>query len=210
MQKVTNHIKKIFKDKAIVRSSFCCLILAICHTVQFTRSGAMPALIRAIFAGTYIPLALIFGRKIWSPFIIAYALAILYFNRFNNYTSFILILFATGLRPRLKIPAITIYALAVLVCLILYRDQASHSIIHSIGCYFFYLTAENIMKRLKKPALKLTHEEKNILRQITEGRPKCNIEGFSEATVHRKLKEARERNSLLDTDTLLEQFMTEN
>lgn len=203
-------ISKLKSDRLLLKSIVCVFILSLCHWIQFYRSGFMiQPLIRAICASSYVLVAFIFGRKAWPCVLFVWAMSLVYFNRFCNYTSFIMILIAAGKRKKLLVPYILAYGVSVLISLYLYKDTYTHLLIHAGGCYFFYNVYMVIMQKLE-PALKpleLTQDEEIIIRQLAEGAEIKEIEGFSQNTIFSKLKDARLRNNCERNCNLVERYI---
>lgn len=201
------------KDKIIVKSIIICLFLSACHWVQFFRSGCMiPPLVHAVMSTFFIIFTSILGRKCWNIYIFVWALSILYFGRFNNYTSFIMVLIAIGINRKTKSLYIVCYAVAVLVCLIIYRDTYTHAIIHAGGCMFFYNIAGYVYSRLdvkESRPLELTEDEKIIIEKRLQGYEFKEIEEFSENTCFIKLKNARTRNGIDQNWELIQRYKQE-
>lgn len=70
------------------------------------------------------------------------------------------------------------------------------------------ITRNSVEKETK--VLVLTEEEIRILNQIEEGEPVKNIDGMSEATVYRRLGDARKRNDIKDNEELKKLFSDRN
>lgn len=231
--KVIEKIRQNCKDYLLMQTIFVCFVLAICHTVQFVRSGYMlQAGIRAVLMTLYVFIAPFAGRKCWSPLLFVYGLAILYPNRYYNYTSFCLLLLAVKVRPKCRMPYLLIYFFAVLVCLIVYKDTFNHAIIHFFGCYLFYFADRQFVKahcRAKKRCavlkaqnrqlaeqleemqhknrkLDLTADETLIISQLAAGAEVKEIEEFSENTIYKKLSNARVRNNCVNNSDLVSRY----
>ncbi len=216
-----------------MQTIFVCFVLAICHTVQFVRSGFVPqAGIRAGLMLCYVFTAPFAGRKCWSPLLFIYGLAILYSNRYYNYTSFCLLILAVNVRPKRRLPYLIIYFFAVLVCLIAYKDTFNHAIIHFFGCYLFYFANQQFIKiscRYKKRCamlkienrrlaaqleemqdknrkLDLTSDETLIISQLAAGAEVKEIDEFSENTIYKKLSNARVRNNCVNNGDLVSRY----
>ncbi len=63
-----------------------------------------------------------------------------------------------------------------------------------------------IKPSLLKRKLDLTVDETSILEELSNGKQQKEIEQFSQNTVSRKLKKARERNGVATTDELIKRF----
>lgn len=142
-------IHNVKSDSLLFRSIVCILVVAICHWIQFVNSGYLvQPFVRAVCCSCYIVVALIFGRKSWSLVLFIWAMALVYFNRFCNYTSFIMILVAVGIKRERMFAYMFSYALLVLLSLYLYKDSFTHLIIHAGGCYFFYIVYSLVIQKI--------------------------------------------------------------
>ena len=206
-------VNKFKNDHLLLKSVICVSVLSMCHWIQFVNSGYMiQPLVRAICATTYVVTAILFGKKSWPIALFVWAMALVYFNRFCNYTSFIMILIAIGRNKSLKFPYIYSYFIAVIVCLYLYKDTYTHLLIHVGGCYFFYnvyLVIMNFVEPNQVP-LDLTSEEEDILKQMAEGKEIKSVSGYSQNTIYDKLKSARKRNGCLFNKDLKERYIKEH
>ena len=206
-------INKFNNDRLLLKSVICVAVLSMCHWIQFVNSGyRVQPLVRAICATTYVITAIVFGKKSWPIALFVWAMILVYFNRFYNYTSFIMMLIAIGRNKSLKFPCIYFYFIAVIVCLYLYKDTYTHLLIHAGGCYFFYNVYLEIMNFIEpnQVPLKLTSEEEDILSQIAEGRGIKSVSGYSQNTIYDKLKAARKRNGCLFNKELKERYIKEH
>lgn len=159
--------KKVFQEKKVIECLICLLFLSTCHWIQFIRSGfVIQAGIRAICSSFALIFTLFTGRKYWSQILFIWAIAILYWNRFHNYTSFIMILIAIWMKPKNKLFYLIVYGLGVLAACVMYKDTVTHIVIHGLGCCFFYLffaTVYHILQYFKK-VIRFLHGEIRILR----------------------------------------------
>lgn len=158
---------KFLKEKKVVDCIICLLFLTICHWVQYFRSGQVQAEVRGICSFVALIVTLFSGKKYWNPLLFIWAMAILYWNRFHNYTSFIMILVAIWFNPHTKLPYLLIYSLGVLISSILYKDTVTHIVIHALGCSFFYsifAATYHILNYFKK-IIRFLHTDVKKLRQ---------------------------------------------
>lgn len=230
-------IKELKKDYQLQVSLLACVLLAACHWIQFIRSGYMiQPVVHAGCATMAALMILLSGRKFCAECLFVWAMAILYYNRFNNYTSLCMILVACGLKPKFKKVYIVSYVIGVFVSLVLYHDSFTHLGIHGIGflfCFSVYkyvtklytrlrkrlesLVIENIQlkkelenfrnKDLKKfPLLVLESDEKKILEELIAGKEIKEIELYSQNTIYTKLRAARDRNNCVNNDELVTRY----
>ena len=229
------NLKSISKDKKVLECLIGLFFLTISHWVQFFRSDYnIQPLLRAICAGGAFFFTLLSGRKYWNPILFVWAIAILHWNRFHNYTSFIMILIAIWLNPKTKFFYMLVYSIGVLISMIIYKDTFTHLIIHFFGCSFFYLIfaamyhvvqylkkiirflhAENRklrkenqeLKKLKKERLILNPDEIEIISALCAGKEIKEIELYSQNTIYTRLRDARERNGCINNNELKARFI---
>ncbi|MCQ2086672.1 MAG: hypothetical protein MJZ37_01150 [Bacilli bacterium] len=201
---------KFLKEKKVVDCIICLLFLTICHWVQYFRSGQVQAEIRGICSFVALIVTLFSGKKHWNPLLFIWAMAILYWNRFHNYTSFIMILVAIWINPKTKLPYLLIYSLGVLISSILYKDTVTHIVIHALGCSFFYsifAATYHILNYFKKiirflhADVKKLREENRILKERLQEiekakKPKLDLTP-DEATIISELCAGKEIKELL-------------
>lgn len=165
----------------------------------------------------YIPAAAIFKRKCFSYFYLIYAVIIVFmiaFEKtflFNNFTALFLVCIVIMIKPRVRFIAMSLYFLAICVAFSINGETVFHFLIHLTRTIWFFGTVffvtENNFERKK---LILYEDEIKILIQLCDGKIyQKEVEGFSENTVYRKLKAARERNGNLTREQLIELFKKE-
>lgn len=204
------------------------------HFVLFTSvlSGILCALYiwkgfnEGFFAGTwivalmnflYIPTAAIFKRKYFSYFYLVYSTILVFmiaFEKtflFNNFTALFIVCIVIMIKPKVKYIAMSLYFGAVCVAFSINGESVFHFLIHIarsiwfVGSVFFVLGNQFERKRLV-----LYEDEVKILEQLCDGKIyQKEVEGFSENTVYRKLKAARERNGNITREQLVELFRKE-
>ena len=165
----------------------------------------------------YIPAAAIFRRKCFSYFYLIYAVILVFmiaFEKtflFNNYTALFLVCIVIMIKPQVRFVAISLYFAAICVAFSINGESVFHFLIHLTRTIWFFGTVffvtENNFERKK---LILYEDEIKILLQLCDGKIyQKEVEGFSENTVYRKLKAARERNGNLTREQLVELFKKE-
>lgn len=165
----------------------------------------------------YIPAAAIFRRKCFSYFYLIYAVILVFmiaFEKtflFNNYTALFLVCIVIMIKPQVRFIAISLYIAAICVAFSINGESVFHFLIHLTRTIWFFGTVffvtENNFERKK---LILYEDEIKILLQLCDGKIyQKEVEGFSENTVYRKLKAARERNGNLTREQLVELFKKE-
>lgn len=204
------------------------------HFVLFTSflSGILCALYvwkgfsEGFFAGTwiiaimnflYIPAATIFRRKCFSYFYLIYAVILVFmiaFEKtflFNNYTALFLVCIVIMIKPRVKFVAVLLYFAAICVAFSINGESVFHFLIHLTRTVWFFGTVFFVIdNKFERKKLILYEDEIKILLQLCDGKIyQKEVEGFSENTVYRKLKAARERNGNLTREQLVELFKKE-
>lgn len=204
------------------------------HFVLFTSflSGILCALYawkgfsEGFFAGTwiiaimnflYIPAAAIFRRKCFSYFYLIYAVILVFmiaFEKtflFNNYTALFIVCIVIMIKPRVKFIAVLLYFAAICVAFSINGESVFHFLIHLTRTIWFFGTVFFVIdSNFERKKLILYEDEIKILLQLCDGKIyQKEVEGFSENTVYRKLKAARERNGNLTREQLIELFKKE-
>ncbi|MGN0728010.1 hypothetical protein [Treponema sp.] len=165
----------------------------------------------------YIPAAVVFRRRCFSYFYLIYSTVLVFmiaFEKtflFNNFTALFIVCIVIMMNPRTKLIALALYFSAVCISFSLNGESVFHFLIHItrsvwfIGSVFYVL--EN---RFDRKPLVLYEDEVKILEQLCSGKVyQKEVEGFSENTVYRKLKAARERNGNITREQLLDLFRKE-
>lgn len=192
------------KDERIWYSVIIAIVLVLLHSWQFYKSDFMiQPMINLTASLIYIPLVLIFGLKSLPIFLMCYGFVYIPFESFDNYTSLLLILSAISLDKRLK-DCIWIYVLETISCYIGKGWEISHVTITI--CYIIFLwnvfTFIQDNHAINEPLL-ITKDEELILNQLLSGCEIKEVEGFSQNTVYKKLRDARERNKCITNAELL-------
>jgi len=167
----------------------------------------------------WIPCAFLFHKNCFSWFYLGYALILVFLTAFektclyNNYTPLFLICIVIGIAPFLTEISLALYVAAVSVAFILNEEPALYLVIHLVRACWFVLCVlsvidqREIRRQQAERKLVLYEDEREILAQLAEGKVyQKEIEGYSENTIYRKLKAARERNGCATRDELVERY----
>lgn len=165
----------------------------------------------------YIPFALIFKKNGFHWFYLLYSAILLWAAAFedtylyNNYTALFIVCLVIMIQPKVRIPAIIFYFAAVSFLFAMNEEFIYHYFIHIVRSIWYIGIVEYILKdKFRRKKLVLYEDEKMILDQMCEGKVyQKEVEGFSENTIYRKLKAARERNGNLTRDQLVEAYRNE-
>lgn len=165
----------------------------------------------------FIPLALIFKKKGFAIFYLCYSVILVFANSieptylFNNYSALFLVCIVIMIQPKLKIPGIILYFCTCSICFLLNNESLLLFMIHIVRSIWFILIVSYILNnKFERKKLILYEDEIKILDQLATGKIyQKEVEGFSENTIYRKLKAARERNGNLTRDQLVELYKKE-
>ncbi len=182
-------------------------------TVSFSISGWIFILLNLI----YIPLAFIFKKKLFSIFFLFYAAVLVFalaFDKtylYNNFSALFMVCIVFMLQPELKIISLAVYFVSVCIAFALNEEMLCHFFIHIVrGLWFVEIVSYVLDEKFQRKKLVLFDDERMILEQLCNGKVyQKEVEGFSENTVYRKLKAARERNGNLTRDQLVERYRNE-
>ena len=169
----------------------------------------------------YIPFAMIFKKKWFHWFYLVYCVVILYAASFektylyNNYTALFILCIAISIQPKIRFPALVIYFISVTALFFIQRNKEGYELhlylIHLARSVWYIGIVEYALNdKFRRKKLVLYEDERRIIDQLCEGKVyQKEVEGFSENTIYRKLKAARERNGNLTKDELVEAYRTE-
>lgn len=165
----------------------------------------------------YAPLALIFGKKMFPFFYFVYSAIIIFgtaFDKtylFNNYTGLFIVSIVVMLKPKLRWFALIFYFAMVSVAFCMNEEKIYHFFIHIVRSLWFIGIVEYVLNdKFRRKKLVLYEDERDILDQLSKGMVyQKEVVGFSENTIYRKLKAARERNGNLTREELVNQYRNE-
>lgn len=183
-------------------------VLIICHVGQFIDSGyKLEPLLRVALWAAYIPAGLKWREKCLPVIFPIFAYAVLIFNRFQNYTSFFLIIFSIQLNKKWEWQYLGLYFLDVAICLVLHQLQATHALIHLLNCAWIYAAYKVLFALKPNEKLDLEPDEVQILAEWAEAGELKAVRCFSHNTVFDKLRAARVRNNCTSNDELLKKYL---
>lgn len=165
----------------------------------------------------YIPFAICFRQKSFSLYFLIYALVLVFLSAFektfllNNFTPLFICCIVIGLKPKWQKYIFALYFLCVTVAFILNEESALCFLIHIVRSIWFILCVLYVLdNHYVRKKLVLYEDERKILDQLLEGKVyQKEVEGFSENTIYRKLKAARERNGCKTREDLLDLYRKE-
>lgn len=203
------------KNTFIIATSLLSVVTAGLFFARILTEGANWKLIFLSAANLlYVPFILIFKKKFFSFFYLAYSIIVVFILAFtktalyNNFSALFVICIVYMLNPKLKVPALIAYAIAACTAFILNDEGIIHFLSHMTRSAWFVIVLDYIFQhKYDRKALILYEDEKQILEQLCDGTMyQKEVQGFSENTVYRKLKAARERNGNVTRDQLVEMY----
>lgn len=217
-EKISAFISSSLNDYFV---SFTCTIAAIISVLyiwkgiqeQFTNGTIIYILMNIL----YIPFALIFKKKSFSYFYVIYSIILVFVIAFdqtflyNNYTALFILSLVIMIKPKATKTAIIIYFITITIAFSINEEVLYHYFIHVVrSIWFIGLEIYVLDNKFERKKLILYEDEITILSQICDGKTyQKEVKGFSENTVYRKLKAARERNGNISKEQLIELFLKE-
>lgn len=202
--RVKRHFFNLIQDKVLCWTFLVWAILISNHIYMLIDSGyKIEPAIRVAYCCVYLILALIMGRKCWNFQMLLIAFSIMYYNRWNNYTSWIFVLIVSYRNYKYRAVLYSIYAAAAIVCIAIGHRDITHTCLHFTHCFciYFLLELAKIQLNSEKP-LNLTDDELIIIKQLAAGKLKKEITGFSKNTVTAKIKDACRRNKCIEGELI--------
>lgn len=209
------NIKKFINDHFVVlTTAFSLLISALYMVKGFQTQFLCGTWIIIGMNVVYVPLTIILKKRSFPWFYAAYGLTLIFLTAFektylmNNYSPLFVICLVMGLKPKWDKFLIVLYFIAVSVAFVLNEEPALNFLIHIVrACWFISCTVYVLDSHFERKSLVLFEDEKKILNQLLDGKVyQKEVDGFSENTIYRKLKAARERNNCKTRDELLEKY----
>lgn len=211
-------IKNFFDSNFNIYTSIISLIIVILYLARgFYEGFNIGIIIVSAMNLIYIPLVCVFKRQGFSVFYLIYAVILIFLisieetKLFNNYTALFMVCIVIMLQPKLEFFICCIYFVAVCIAFIINDENLIHFFIHITRSFWFISIVSYVLhNRFERKKLILFDDEKKILDQLCEGKVyQKEVEGFSENTIYRKLKAARERNGNVTRDELVEMYRKE-
>ena len=205
--------QKLKADKGLSALCLIFLLLAFFHIAYSFFTEHTQCYVRCGFCLLIVLSTVIFLRPGFAIALLAYAYTLVYFNTFFNYTSYICVLIACRCMPKIKVPAIILYAIDIFILFAVKQIHILALGTHILNCFVFYI-AVTIFFMTNRPAtvekLNLTEDEIIVLRELASGKLQKQIEQFSVNTVTKLLKNAMERNNCKTKTELQQRFILEN
>ena len=211
-------VRKFFNSNFNIFTSVISLIISILYFVRGISEEFIPGIIIVISMNLiYIPLVFIFKRQGFSVFYLIYAIILVFLisfeetKLFNNYTALFMVCIVMMIQPKLEFFIYIVYFVSVCIAFTLNGENLIHFFIQIFRSFWFISIVSYVLNnRFERKKLILFDDEKKILDQLCEGKIyQKEVEGFSENTIYRKLKAARERNGNITRDQLVELYRKE-
>lgn len=211
-------VKKLVSDHFVILSSFFSFVISALYFLKGLQSGFLLGTWIVIGMNfLYIPFAIIFRRKCFPFYFFIYGIVLVFLTAFektlllNNFTPLFIVCIVIGLRPKWKWIALAVYFAAAGIAFALNEETTLCFLIHVVRGLWFVLCVLYVLdNNYERKKVILYEDERKILDQLLEGKVyQKEVEGFSENTIYRKLKAARERNGCKTRDELLEKYRAE-
>ncbi len=165
----------------------------------------------------YIPFIFIFKKNFFTGFCMVYSIVLIFLTAFektflfNNFTPLFVACLVIAAKPKLMLLTLGIYFAAVSVAFALNEESTLLFLIHTTRSTWF-ISAITYMQgiNVNRKSLILYDDEKQIIDQLCSGKMyQKEVTGFSENTIYRKLKAAKERNGCKSKEELLQRYKDE-
>lgn len=206
--------QKLKADKGLLSLCLIFLLLSIFHIAYSFYTEHTQCYVRCGFCLLIVLSTVIFLRPGFAITLLAYAYTLVYFNTFFNYTSYICVLIACRCMPKIKLPALILYAIDIFILFAVKQIHILALGTHILNCLVFYI-AITLFFMQKHPSVEntkliLNDDETFILRELASGKLQKQIDGYSVNTVTKHIKNAMERNNCKSKTELQHRFMLEN
>lgn len=211
-------LRFFFNDHFILFTSLISLLIAVLYIWRgITSTFLICDCILIAMNIFYVPFAVIFNKKGFYYFHLVYAIILVFvisFEQtylFNNYTALFLLCIVFMIQPKLQYISIISYFVAVSIAFLIDGENLILFFIHiARSIWFIQIVTYVLNNQFDRKKLILYEDEKRILDQLCDGKVyQKEVEGFSENTIYRKLKAARERNGNVTRDQLVEMYRKE-
>ena len=156
----------------------------------------------------FIPFAIFFKKNafpfyyLFYSFILIFVLATEKTYLYNNYSPLFILCIVFMKNPKLKRISIILYFVGIVFAFAISKESLCHFFLHlARSCWLIYAINFTLSDKFQRKNLILYDDEKEILSQLCNGKIyQKEVTGYSENTIYRKLKAARERNGNIYVD----------
>ena len=196
-------------------SSILSVVISILYSVKGLQTEFMVGTWCIIVANlAYVPLVLLFRTKFVPYFLAIYSVLLVFLTGFektflfNNYTPLFVIFIASVFSPRHELHFLLLYFICAATAFVLNEESTILFLIHVARAFWFVLAFYcAVYMKQGSDDLVLSDDECKILDQLLDGKTyQKEVSGFSENTIYRKLKAARERNGCSTREELVERY----
>lgn len=197
-------IKEFRNDRLLQSSVILSFVFLVLHILgYFDSDGKFEVIVRACAVALYPLFVLIGGRtglRFWG---VVYAYILFWFGGTLYYTPFIMLLFLSNkFSMQRTVLVFLLYAILVSVRSTVSDIAPFRVIFHALKCSVFYFGLKFLLEgNIKK--LELTPDEILILEELSKGKNQNELTVFSQNTIFKKLKSARERNGIKTNEELV-------
>lgn len=209
MKFLSTRIEAFRNDRLIQMTVVLSFVFLALHVIgYFDSDGKMEVVIRAMALLIYPLFAFIGNRKGMRFWVVIYAYILFWFYGTLNYTPFIILaILSYRFDLQKSIAVFIIYAILVSVRSTINDIAPFRIVFHGLKCGVFYYGIKVFLKYEKKEKLRLMPDEILILEELSKGKQLNELTLFSNNTVCRKLKAARERNGLKSNEDLVLKYL---
>lgn len=149
---------------------------------------------------------LFFGRKAFYYITNIFALVLLFLTDFSCFVSIWLISLAGHINHKKENIWLYLYVVCATISFTIQKAEVLHIIIHFSICLFLLVSHHFLCDNKHCESLVLTGDEERILDELIKGKQQKEISFFSPNTITHKLKLAKERNNISDTQELIQLY----
>ncbi|MBQ0112125.1 MAG: hypothetical protein KBT03_03255 [Bacteroidales bacterium] len=202
---IRQFFQKILKDRFTARTTLFSILMALLFCWRGIEEGYQTATFIVIgYSLSYSIILICFKRKYFFSLQMIYSIILMYLEVFwdtgfcSNFTPFFCIIMAILYSQKYKNIALAFYVLSSFFVFLSTEEQIYDVGLHYLRCLWilevvFEFNKNHFTGKLQN--LNLDETDKIILDELLKGARQKEIDGISEQTVSRRLKDMRERNN---------------
>lgn len=213
-------IKKsnFFNDKFAFYTTLISIAISILYFWKGMTDGFSKSVYILIFSNLlFVPFSIFWSKKAFPAFYLTYTIVIIIIlakektHLYDNYSALFILCIVFMKNPKLKKLSVILYFLGISFAFAINKESLCHFLIHiTRSVWFLFAVDYTLSDKYQRKKLILYEDEKEILNQLSQGKIyQKEVTGFSENTIYRKLKAARERNGNLTREELLSRYKQE-
>lgn len=198
-------LRKFINDRNLVFLTAALTVLVAINIYFYIDSGYLiEPLLRIILFSIAIPFLVFIGNPSLPYLMAGIALVLAQTITFTNYTPYILIYIALTMKEKWKWPLLTLYGIDIVIVCMRHSKSPLHLIAHFGICIIIYfLLGVQVSSVRKQKPLDLTPDEEYVVSELAKGKLQKEVEGYSENTVSKKLKNCRKKNGCVNNEELI-------